>query len=399
MKRIIVFLSLFLLACLLPVGVAQATGFSLKTAQRIYKPGDTILVTADLYNDYESEADVVLECLLTSQTKISYDRLVYHPVTLGPGESKTVTLYEIYVTEDFPSDEYRVVVKLVMDNIVEDEREIIFLVEDTLEEMVFGVHLCKDRECEHESSVFIQGDNVYVSYESPINGIQVTGTISFPDESKEQIALPTALQAMQTGSYVLLVTASKERYNRETEEINFAVIEKEPRIPEVLLADSFEDGIADGWELEPGWRVEREDGNYVLSGEGHSWVRLETGLDWTDYSFRFRLKLIRGGIHLNYRVSSEGRYFIGFGEEGVYLNKETPWGNFFDLAGSDAYHRLEVWYDVKIVGEGGHLQVYVDGILKLDYIDDAPLTWGNIAFETLEGSHAYIDDVEVTGLR
>lgn len=154
--------------------------------------------------------------------------------------------------------------------------------------------------------------------------------------------------------------------------------------------------IEDRWELEPGWRVEKEYDNNVLTGEGHSWVRLKIGQDWSDYVFRHRLKLIRGRIHLIYRVSEEGRYFIGFGEEGLYLHKESPWGKFFNLAGSEGRIELGVWHGIEIVGHGGHLQVYLDGILRIDFFDDDPLRFGHVAFETLEESYAQVDDVEIT---
>lgn len=161
------------------------------------------------------------------------------------------------------------------------------------------------------------------------------------------------------------------------------------------FTDNFEGGVADAWELEPGWLAKPEDSNYVLSGEGHSWARLGIGQDWTNYSLQLRLKLLRGVIHLNYRVSDEGRYFIGFREEGLYLKKESPWGEFFDLATSDSHHDLEVWHDIKIVGKERHLQVYVDENLEIDLADAEPLTHGTIAFETLDDSYVYIDDVSV----
>lgn len=225
MKKIVV-VSLFLLSCILPVENVQAVGLSLTTAQQVYKPGDTILVTADIYNDYDSEVDVVLECLLTSRTNISPDRLVSCLVTLDPGELKTIILYKIYVAEDFPSDEYTAVARLILDNTVYEEQEITFVVEDTLKRMDFEVHLCKDRECEDESRVFIQSDTIYMSYESSIDGIHVAGTVSLPDGSTEHIVLPTELHVTQTGSYALLVTASKDGYTQDTKKINFAVIGK-----------------------------------------------------------------------------------------------------------------------------------------------------------------------------
>jgi len=222
---------LLLLACLTPIQIAQASGFSLETSQQIYRPGDTVLVTADLYNEQDSIVEVVLQCLLTSRTKMASDRPVWHTATLGAGESKVITLYQIDVTEDFPSDQYIVSVTLIEDNIIEEEREITFLVEGTLKQMPFTVHLCRDEQCEYEASVFIQGDNIYAGYESPIEGIQVAGTLIFPDSSKEDMTLPAVLQATETGSYILRVNASKEGYKGESAGTSFAVIEQEPNIP------------------------------------------------------------------------------------------------------------------------------------------------------------------------
>jgi len=219
-------MSLFLLSCILSIENVQAVGLSLATAQHVYKLGDTILVTADLYNDFDTEVNTVLECRLTGHTRRFPDRLVSCRVTLGPGELKTVILYKIYVTEGFPSDEYTAVARLILENTVYEEQEVTFLVEDTLKQMDFEIHLCKDRECEHESKVFIRSDTIYMSYESSIEGIQVAGTVSLPDGSTEHVVLPTELRVTQIGSYVLLVTASKEGYTHDTKKINFAVIEK-----------------------------------------------------------------------------------------------------------------------------------------------------------------------------
>ncbi|MCK4394460.1 hypothetical protein KAX17_16275, partial [Candidatus Bipolaricaulota bacterium] len=58
---------------------------------------------------------------------------------------------------------------------------------------------------------------------------------------------------------------------------------------------------------------------------------------------------------------------------------------------------------VEIAGEEGHLQIYIDGWLALEYKDPHPLLKGGIALETLDvpsgsgrgSSSAYVDDVEV----
>ena len=106
--------------------------------------------------------------------------------------------------------------------------------------------------------------------------------------------------------------------------------------------------------------------------------------------------LQQSGIHLNYRLAEvpggTTRYFIGFGEDYIYLRKT---GNPLPLVDLSASHTLDRWYQVEIVGLGGHLQVYVDGQLELDYTDADPLPWGGIAFETLDDSRAMLDDIQV----
>ncbi|MDW7772462.1 MAG: CARDB domain-containing protein [Desulfobulbaceae bacterium] len=162
------------------------------------------------------------------------------------------------------------------------------------------------------------------------------------------------------------------------------------------LASKSEGMLARDWQLEPGWYLEERNGVVFLQGAGHCWARLKQGQDWTDYTLHCRLKLVCGGIHLNYRVSEAGRYFIGVREGSLYLSKESPWGRFSELAQSQPHYRLEGWHEVSICGEGGHLQVYVDGALEIDYTESEPLPRGGIAFETLDDSLAYVEDITVT---
>ena len=164
----------------------------------------------------------------------------------------------------------------------------------------------------------------------------------------------------------------------------------------IYFADNFKGNVADSWELESGWRVEHEELNYLLCGEGHSWARLRKGEDWTNYSFQFRLKILQGVIHANYRLSERGRYFIGFHEKGLYLKKEAPWGKFFDLKIGYSQHDFKVWRNIEIKGDVNHLQVYVDRVLEIDFTDADPLIRGSIAFETLDDAHVFIESVNVS---
>ncbi|UCC89116.1 MAG: hypothetical protein JSV81_07350 [Anaerolineales bacterium] len=165
----------------------------------------------------------------------------------------------------------------------------------------------------------------------------------------------------------------------------------------VLYEENFDGGRAEGWELEPGWEIVPDGGNWVLAGEGHHWARPEFGYDG-DFRVQFRLKLVRGRVHLVYRLNDAGRYFIGFHEGGSDLNKQY-WPDVFlnGLVGNATRHEPETWHQVEIVGEGAHLHFLVDGQVEWEYSDPDPLPGGSFAFETLEDSLAYVDDILVYG--
>jgi hypothetical protein len=169
---------------------------------------------------------------------------------------------------------------------------------------------------------------------------------------------------------------------------------------EVLYEENFNDYLAQDWELEPGWTVTEKG---VLRGEGHFWARYKKDVDWQDFRVQFRLRIVEPGsrIHLNYRVSEEGRYYIGFHADGLYLSKEAPWGTFHEnLDSSSQYREEDMWHRVEIVGEGSRIQVFVDGKPELYYTDPEPLLSGTIAFETLDDGNIFeVDDIVVIGQR
>ncbi len=165
----------------------------------------------------------------------------------------------------------------------------------------------------------------------------------------------------------------------------------------VLYQEDCESGWAEDWHLEGNWAVIQDrDGNWVLRGKGHEWARYK-GDAWGDYTFELRVKLLRGNLHINYRAADCTRYFVSFGEHHLTLSKTQPCGNHPVLKASPANHRLGRWYEVKIVGKKGSLEIFVAGRRVLMYTDSHPLLFGSIALETLEDSEAYVDDVMVLG--
>jgi photosystem II stability/assembly factor-like uncharacterized protein len=161
--------------------------------------------------------------------------------------------------------------------------------------------------------------------------------------------------------------------------------------------DDFDDGNLDKWIMEDeGWSIISDEGNNILSGSGHSWIN--AGLDsWEDYTFESQVKLLQGLVHVNFRVSDEGRYFLGFSEGGLYLGKQfNQWSEFTDLISIEQFHTFNQWYDLKVVIKDSNIKVYIDGVLEIDYTDTAALLNGAIAFEVLEESQVFIDNVSVS---
>ena len=173
--------------------------------------------------------------------------------------------------------------------------------------------------------------------------------------------------------------------------------------PGVFFCDDFQDGQAGPWDLEPPWRVEQEGDNYYLSGSGHHSANLYNlqGYGWNDYRVESRLRLEQGTINLGFRHTHEPgkgnvRYYLIFSGERLDLKKEV-FNEHVSLTAIDDVHLPDRWYTVEINGVGGHLQVFVDGDLKMDFVDAEPLPAGGISFETSTGdARATVDDVFVT---
>jgi photosystem II stability/assembly factor-like uncharacterized protein len=161
----------------------------------------------------------------------------------------------------------------------------------------------------------------------------------------------------------------------------------------LLFEANFDDAQTQNWELEDGWIITEG----MLKGSGHSWVRTFAG-PWKDFTLQFRLNLRQGRIHIVYRLNDTGRYFIGFHEFGSYLSKQYWPETFIDLLQREVEPReFDRWYDIEIAGSGAKLQFLVDGELEWEFTDPNPLNEGSFAFETLEDSIAYIDDIHVFG--
>jgi hypothetical protein len=73
-------------------------------------------------------------------------------------------------------------------------------------------------------------------------------------------------------------------------------------------------------------------------------------------------------------------YFVGLTPDGVVLGKQSY--SYRELAKADGEFRAGKTYVLKVICTGARLQVYVDGVLYLDYTDPEPYMQGMVGVRT-----------------
>ena len=161
--------------------------------------------------------------------------------------------------------------------------------------------------------------------------------------------------------------------------------------------EDFEDGQAQGWNLEPGWEVVVEDGNSVLAGGDHL-SAMWTDVDASDnVRLSLRLRLLSGGFHLPFRVGATGRYVITVWDRGSFLDRELFSGeNQTELVLRNRAINFGEWHHLELFLHGGRIEFRVDGSSEWVYTDPDPLTGGFFGLEALPDSPVQVDDITVT---
>lgn len=167
----------------------------------------------------------------------------------------------------------------------------------------------------------------------------------------------------------------------------------------VLLSDDFQDGDADGWDVDSGWYVLGSGSEYRLASAGAAWVWWPGGEDWESrYVLRCSIRVDGGGLAVSVAVGDEGRYVVHLHEDGTDLLLDRPWGTFETLASGAAVEAGE-WHALAVGVDGGEIQVYVDGNPLLTTEAANAFAEGSVGFGALDGSLVAIDNVFVTALR
>ena len=167
-------------------------------------------------------------------------------------------------------------------------------------------------------------------------------------------------------------------------------------------SSDFNDGRAEGWQLESNWQV--REGRLMARGPG--WARYRNGT-WEDLNLSFVIDTAPTGLQASIRISDKGRYGVAFSPERgglvVYLFRETV------AAGPNAFRDLGRGrvpmrgslrgLRVEIAAKDDTVSVTVNGKRALSVRDPEPLPAGIIGFQSLKDVPVTVDDVVVRAER
>jgi hypothetical protein len=163
------------------------------------------------------------------------------------------------------------------------------------------------------------------------------------------------------------------------------------------FADNFDDGVANGWRLEPGWQIVNDNGNYVLEGQGQdyqcAWPRVTSA---ENYVLEMDFEILSGTFAPSVRHDDwDSRYIIWISENDINLGKAAG-SDPFRLDGTEADISLGRWHNISIALDGGSVKVYIDHELKIDYRDEEPPPAGSFLIESNPDSQVRVDNIKIT---
>ena len=161
------------------------------------------------------------------------------------------------------------------------------------------------------------------------------------------------------------------------------------------FSDNFQDGNADGWNLDPGWIVVNENGNYVFSCQSQDYQRASPRVtSASDYSLSGDFRLLKGLFEFHVRQSSTGSYNVWIYDNQVVLGKETG-NNIVNLGVAATDIGTNRWHKVEISLNGGNIKIYIDNSLEIEYQDENPLPSGSFLIQNHPDSGVELDNIMV----
>jgi hypothetical protein len=236
MKRTSLYICGLLLASqTLRSSAAGSVTLEVVVSQQVYRPGDTIEVSALVENRGDQPFQGLLTGTLGRSLPGESARTTSHQLELAPGETNSLCVFAVPVSDDFPPGAYEAAVSIGRDGVTVTYHFARFSVVDTLLRIEGEVSLARAFEPGHETRTFIPTDQIQISFRSALQDVAATASIRLDGLEQAHLALPGVYVPTRSGSYLLRVTLEKPGYKATSQDVNFAVIPVQPSIPTETL--------------------------------------------------------------------------------------------------------------------------------------------------------------------
>jgi len=154
---------------------------------------------------------------------------------IGPLKMEEIILYNLTISNEIFNDGiYTIATRLLGVNGELDFKAVNFSIRGLSKGPLFQVLICSDRVCKEKSKIFLRNEDIYMNYRSTTKNSKITATLTFPNQRKVNLNLPSSIKAIQIGTYELEVIASKPGYKTINTKELFGVIEEEPEIKDLF---------------------------------------------------------------------------------------------------------------------------------------------------------------------
>ena len=165
---------------------------------------------------------------------------------------------------------------------------------------------------------------------------------------------------------------------------------------DVIFQDDFNDGNADGWDVDSGtWAV--SDGAYVQSATSGGAMTFAGSTDWRDYEVEVKVTPVQTGGNIAVMISgradgTQNRYIGAYNGGKLMIDRRID-GSSKVLAQKEYTMELGQTYTLKMTFSGENIALYVNGVKELEAVD-ATHSSGKIGLATYNTSASF-DDVIV----
>jgi hypothetical protein len=243
--------------------------------------------------------------------------------------------------------------------------------------------------------------------EECLGGICTSLLSDFETVLTDDINYPTRLQKISTLAAVL-----RDYFSAVEQEAGVCDSQEEQQDSGILLFEEDFENLEEteyNWEeSSKGFDIASEAGNMILKGNGFVYYPQDDAYFpasistvkyfLTDYSeISFKLKLSAGGTRIEFRRNIDySTYSLNINSDHLSLSRSAVWGQSANIGEADVNLELDNWQNVQIKDDDGHIQIFVNAELMIDYLDANPLAPGKISFNTAsENSIFFIDDIKV----